>query len=283
MKRILALFMTLIGFSTLGQAQAPKMDQETMEKYVLFSDYNREKNYAEAKAPLDWLLENHPDLRKGLYINGIKVYENLVESTEDQEEKAQLQDRTLELFDQRIQYFQEEPKVLNLKGYSAFRYWGTKADKQEELYDLYKKIVELNGQDTYNQNVGTYMYLLCKMKGKKDAIDDAKIVEEHEKLTKIIDYNLVKYRKEEKPVYIDAWEKTQEYIDSRLENCVTIDCGFINDQFVPKYLENTADTTLAKKILGLGAVGKCSREPFYKEVLEKLVETNPTPKRLKLL
>ncbi len=267
----------------LAQIPVDQWTDPMREKFALFGDFTREKKYKQARQPLYWLLSNHPNMHKSIYTKGVDTYEAMVTQTEDKQLKNTYEDSVLTLFDLRAEHFGEQPKVLNLKGYSAFNYWQDRPEKYEEMYELYKQIVELNGQDTYNQNVGTYMYLLCKMKDKREELDDAQLVAIHEELTAIVDYNLEKYTQENKPVYIDAWQKTQAYIDSQLEKCVEIDCDFIKNQFLPKFQENPKDTTLAKKIYALAVVGKCIQEDYFLEILTELVKEAPTKARIENL
>lgn len=253
------------------------------EKFVLFADNAKEGDFQKAKGPLFWLLKNYPEVNKTLYTKGKKVYEGMVNSTEDPLQKKVYQDSVLTLFDMRIQHFGEEAKVLNIKGYSAFRYWQNRPEKTEELYELYKKIIDLNGKATYNQNVSTYMYLLGLMKEKREELDDAKILEVHEKLTEIISFNIQKYQQEKKLIYIDAWEKTQTYIDSQLEKYIKINCEFIKTRFFPKYKINPADTTLGKKIYALSILKKCAKEEYFIESMLLLVKEAPGFSRYKAL
>ncbi|MDX2305344.1 MAG: hypothetical protein NW226_21215 [Microscillaceae bacterium] len=276
----------LVVVSGFVSAQIPT-DQWTApmkENYTLLTDYVSAKNYVAAKSHLDWLIANAPNIHASVYSKGIDIYEALLKDEKDKNLINAFEDSVLAMFDKKIKYFNDEAKNLNLKGYSEFSYWADRADKYEAMYEDYKKIVALNGRETYNQNIGYYMYLLCQMKGKKDSLDDAKILEIHEKLSDICSYNIQRYTGADgKEIYLDAWQKTKAYIDSQLEKCVIIDCDFIKRQFIPKYFENPADTVLGLKTYGLAVLGKCLKEAYFKDLMLKIAQYAPSAQRLKLL
>lgn len=282
--RELICFFALFLVLSEGFTQPTPPEQwpaEVRENYSLASDDLQNKNFKAAKAHIHLIITKYGGIHPKIYNDALKIYEGMSKTEAQPDKKMLYQDSVLTIYDLKIKYFGEEANTLNLKGYKATPYWQNRPEKAKELYDLMKKIVALNGKNTLNLNVSSYMYMVCQMKGKEPELTDEKIIDIHEELTEIIDHNLDRFQKENKAEYVDAWKKTQEYIDSQLEKCVDISCAFIQKQFYPKFKENSKDTLLLKKIYGLGVAEKCFSESYFLEVVEALVKNAPTCGRIK--
>jgi hypothetical protein len=167
--KIILCLILLLGFAG-AMAQSPNWGAsaaEAQEKYALFTDNTKQNNYAEAVKPLRWLLKNAPELGAPLYINGIKVYEGLVDKTKDPKLLTAYQDTALLLYDLRVKYFGDEANVLNRKGLKAYAYLNSRPNSLDQLYPLYAKIIDLNKDETYNHNVQVYMDLVCRKKNSR--------------------------------------------------------------------------------------------------------------------
>ncbi len=257
--------------------------QRAKEKYTLLSDYVSMKNFKEARSPLAWLLANTPDLNKSLYMKGTDVYEGLLAKTDDASLKQTYQDSALIMYDLRVQNFGDEAEVLNRKGYYALTYWQQRPEKYGDLYELYKKIVELNGKETFSQNIKYYMYLVGVMKNNNlKEVDENKVIEIHEELTEIVEANIAKAADDKTK---QEWQETLEYIDGQFTSLVTIDCAFIKEKLLPK-LEGTQGEermTMINETLGRMLKAKCTSEPEFLELSKELAEAEPTFTRYRFL
>jgi hypothetical protein len=268
-------------FSTAVQAQpgwkwpaAPK-ESVAKEKWTVFSDDVKAKNFKAARDPLSWLLKEAADLNKALYQDGSKVYEGLANTEQDAKLKIVYQDSAMLMYDLRTKYFNDEANVLNRKGAIALTYWLNRPEKQGELFDLYQRVIELNKEAVFAINVQNYMFMACTMKtANQKGIDDEKVVGIHEKLTEIVDKNIAKNDNQKA-----AWEKAKEDINARLESCVKFDCDLVKKQLEPKYRANPKDTIIANKIVGGMARGKCTDDPLFFEVYKVLAEIAPNYQR----
>lgn len=264
-------FLIIIGITKLNaQAQDDKLAKEN---WVLMSDSEKAGDYTAALPHLEWLLANAPTIDVGLYIKGAKIYEKLAEAEKDPAKKEEYQNKALDIYDARIKYFKDEANVLNRKGYKLFPYWQKKTDKYEEMLQVYKKIIDLNGDKTFNQNITFYMLLLCSQK-KAGKLTDAQVLEEYDRIETIIDKNIA--------ANVNGWADTKTYVEKQLEGCVTIDCNFVKDQMVPKFKANPTDINMVKKIYALLLNGKCTSDPDFFAVSEALCNLEPTYGRLKI-
>lgn len=249
------------------------------ENYTLFSDSEKSKDWATAEEPMNWLLENTPDLNKSLYQKGISVVQGLIEKTEDEAKKTEYQDLLLDLHDRRIKYFGEEAYVLNRKGYYALSYWATRPEKYEDLFELYKKIVELNKDKTYDQNIKNYMYMLAYLhKSKQKEFTEDEILTTYDELT---GYSESNFNKATDDATKKRWEDVQDFLDARLNELITVDCDFIKRRLIPKIDKVPANEKLAfiNSVLGKMVQQKCTNDPQFLELSKLLFEEDPNYKR----
>ena len=286
MKRSLFLFAFMALFVGLTNAQSQPAKginggnpsdwpAEVREKYTLLGDNTKQKKFTEALPALEWLLENHPQLHKNVYIRGIKVYHGLVEkATNDKkdEDKVKFQDKAMDLYDARIKYFGQEATVLKYKAYYAPYYWTGR--RTDDLYKLYEKIVNISGNKT-EVNVVTHYMAIATTKKKNKQLNEEQILALHEKLTKIAEANTGK----------KGWEKTKTELDAYLASVITVDCDFIYRFYVPKYKADPENVKMIEQLLARMIVAskntkegqeRCTKKPLFLELAEKLFKKKPT-------
>ncbi len=238
------------------------------EQNALYTDNLKAGNFEAAKAPLLWLLENTPDLNVSLYINGAKIYEGLAEATSDKALKKEYQMKALSMYDKRIEYFGDEAKVLNRKGYRAYKFLKDDKAKYPELLKLYDRIFELNGVNVYANNLVAYMDVVRRNKLTRSDITDAQVLERYTAISDVIDEKLAK-----KPG--DATlTKMADNVDKILLATIDLTCDLVTEIFGTK-LEEAPDVRLAKKIFKLMLTGKCTDSPLAFKAAQIVVEAEP--------
>lgn len=269
-KHVLSLAF-LVSMSTVALAQpgwnwGDSVDK-AKENNALYTDYLRAENYKDALKPLNWLLKNTPDLNASIYINGAKIYEGLAESTEDKQKTLEYQEKALEMYDRRIKYFNDEADVLNRKALTAYKYFKGDQQKYDELYKLFKKAFELNGNNFYSSNLTAYMDVIRRYKLTGGKITDEEVFDTYTKVTDVIEHQMKSGNKA-------RLEKVADYVDKLLTATVTVDCEFIETKLGPKF-QATQDINLAKKIFGLMLQQKCTDSPLAIEVADAVNEVEP--------
>ncbi|MEQ8470124.1 MAG: hypothetical protein RIC35_03020 [Marinoscillum sp.] len=262
----------ILGFSALSFAQpgwnwGDSVDK-AKENNALYSDFVKAENWNAAIKPHSWLLKNTPDLNASIYINGAKIYEGLAESTEDKQKTLQYQAKALEMYDLRIKYFNNEKEVLNRKAYTAYGYYKDDKPKYKELYDLFNKAFQLNGNDIYANNLTAFMDVIRRYKLTGGPLTDEEVFEKYTQISDIIEYQKANGGKE------DRLDKIAEYVDKILTATVQVDCEFIINKLGPKY-KSTQDINLAKKIFGLMVQQKCLDDPLAMDVAIAVNEVQP--------
>lgn len=243
--------------------------------YALLNDHEMNKNWQEAEPHLMWFLKYAPDLNKVLYQKGVNVLQGLIDITEDQEKKQAYQDLLLDLHDRRIQYFGEEAYVLNRKGYYALSYWANRPEKYMELYQLYKKIVELNKEDTYGQNMKNYVHVINYLhKSKQKEFTEEKLITIYEELSGYVEINLAKATNDASK---KTWKAVQDFLDGRFSIGMPVDCDFIKSRLIPKIDKVPEEERLAliNSVLSKMVQQKCTDDPQFLELSKRLFDEDP--------
>lgn len=262
----------LVGMSTLAVAQpgwnwGDSVDK-AKENNALYNDYLRSGNFEAAMKPHGWLVKNTPDLNEAIYINGAKIYEGLAESTADKAKTLEYQEKALEMYDLRIKYFNEEAEVLNRKALTAYKYFKDNQKKYPELYQLFNRAFELNGNEFFSSNLTAYMDVLRRYKLTGGGISDEEVFNIYTKISDVIEYQ------KKNGGNADRLDRVAEFVDKLLTATVDVDCDFVEQKLGPKFKE-TRDINLAKKIFGLMLQQKCTDSPLAMEVAIAVNESEP--------
>ncbi len=252
----------------------------TKEKYALYNDAFKMKDYASAKEPYEWLLENVPYLNKSLYINGVKLYKGLLKKETDESKKIELQDKILMLHDERIKYFGQAANVMARKGTLAYTYLSKRDDKdyKEELYNLYNEILTLNGNETSRSNLTFLMVMAVNMKVKKN-ITEEDLMNKYEEISEVIDHNITNSSGDDK----DKWGKTQDSINGYLTKGIDISCDFVREKMGNDIRNNPDDVKLMKRAIKYMLTAKCLDDELFIVAAKNLNAKESDPGLVKII
>ncbi|MBS0001320.1 MAG: hypothetical protein KFF73_20210 [Cyclobacteriaceae bacterium] len=281
MKHKILVFVIAISGSYMACAQPgwnfPDNEEDSLqtgEMMALYADHMKSGEYQASLPPLQWILENVPDLNESIYINGAKILENLVDLTGDAEKKKIYQDSALLMYDLRIKYFDNEAQVLNRKAFAAYGFYKDDQSKYGELYDLYARTFEMSGQDVWDQNLLAFMDVIRRYRSAGGDVSDDEVLKIYDQIAGIIDQKIEQG---------EDLEKTKDNVYRLLASIVSIDCDFIREKLGPELQENPDDLGLAKNIFRFGFNGKCMALPAFLEACFVIFENEPTYGMAKLI
>ncbi|SMG43263.1 hypothetical protein SAMN05661096_03004 [Marivirga sericea] len=275
MKRILLTLALLIGLQAtmLGQdgwnwPEDPDMKSKAMEKNALYSDMLTAEKYEAAKPPLDWLLKETPDLNPSIYIQGVKVYENLAETTTGQAQKN-MQDSVVLLYDLRMKYFNDVENVTNRKANDAYNVWKERKDKYKELYEIEKEAIEMLGAKSFSSNTIYYMDAARRYKLTGGPLTDLDIIAIYDQVQDILDEMQASGESAQKI------QKARDYIEKLFNASVTIDCNVIDQQFYPKFIEDGKQLEDAERIVKFALAGGCTSSDSFIDAAKVVQKNTP--------
>lgn len=245
---------------------------EAKEKNVIYTDAYKAKDYAKAKEPLEWLLENTPDLNPSIYINGAKIYKGLAKAEADPAAKEALITKGLELHDTRIKYFGKEGDVSVRKAYFAYSFYNKNKEKYPLLYELFNTAYEKLGSKMSHGYMVAYMNSIYKHRFAGGDLSDTQVIDHY--------FNISDALAEQKKTASDETkakiDKSQDTIDRiLLATKVDISCDFVEENLGPK-LEEGNDVNIAKKIFKLMLDGECIDRPLALKAAQVIQNDEPT-------
>jgi len=275
MKKIFYTLTLLFATGTLLMAQDgwnwPEDEAKkakAMEKNALYSDMLTAENYEAAKPPLDWLLKETPDLNPSIYIQGVKIYENLYENATGERQKN-LQDSVIVLYELRMKYFDDVENVLNREAYAAYSAWKNRKDKYKELYELEKKAFEMLGAKSGIGNTVAYMDAARRYKLSGGELTDIDIINIYSDITEALDEMEASGESKAKV------DKYRDFVDKLFNATVEINCAMIDEQLYPKYLDNGKQMKDAERIVKFALIGSCTSSEAFLAAAKQMIEQNP--------
>ena len=255
--------------TTAVSAQEINWPEDTVQaqtNWVLFTDGVRAKTYAEALEPFRWLLDQAPDLTPALYIQGEKLFKGLVAGADDPAQQAEYQQQQLNLYDQRIQYFSDEAKVMNRKAYAAYQYYRDKPEKYAVLLKIFEQAFQVSQQQLSSANLVAYLDVIRRYrKARGGELSDEEVLQRYDQFSQLL-------QQKAEP---DAKEK-QEMLDKLLIATITLGCVTIQEKFGDPFLQDTTQLDRAKKVIALALAYQCSDAPFFMTALRVVFQYEPS-------
>jgi len=222
--------------------------------------------------PWRWVFNNCPMASQNIYLDGVKIYKYLLEKTDDELTKSKLIDTIMLIYDNRIKYFGQtktsrEGNVLARKGVDLYV---LDPNRYQEVYQILDKAIALEG----NKIIGpalVYYFRTTINSARSGQIDSTIIIENYNKITEIIDYNIKKYQS--KASSLANWENIQGNIENSFEPFAT--CEDLIPLFSRKFEENPDDAELLKKITYMLDKKGCSESELFFTATEKLHQLEP--------
>lgn len=223
--------------------------------------------------PWKWVFDNCPQSSQNIYLDGIKIVEYYYINTDDKTRKENLIDTLMLIYDRRIEHFGDtktsrEGKVLGRKGVDLYTY---RPGDTEEIYSILNRSIELEG----NKSTGpTLVYFFrATINGAKSGLHDSSvIVENYDKISEIIDYNLKLNQNNAKS--LANWENVQGNIEKSFEPFAT--CEDLISIYNRKFIENPDDVEMLTKITRILDKKDCTESELFFEATKKLHELQPT-------
>lgn len=277
MRSFLFIIFSITAISLYAQTNWNWPEDETLR------DQAKEKQaYYKIQAQLDdqnatfntlqWLYQNNPELNASIYIDGAKTLGIIIKDEADKDRKTRLQDSLLWMYDQRIEYFGDEAKVIDRKAYDAFKQFYRNPSRYPMLLELYQKNFELNGNDVSDFNLIPYM-TLAKFYHERspESMTGEMVLEIHSVVSDVLAYKLEKGAKSEKV------KKDQDKVDALLTSLDGIlNCDFIASNLVPRLEANPEDLNTAKKIFKYSLQAKCTDQAYFTTSGELVYAESPS-------
>ncbi|WP_338793259.1 tetratricopeptide repeat protein [Bernardetia sp. MNP-M8] len=248
------------------------------EQYALLIDAVNNEQFEEAIEPLNWILENAPNLHADVYVKAVKLYAGLAkkagEDGRDSEVKVN-QDKIAEMYQMRIKngLAEDMNDIYRRFGRDAYFYWKDDASKTDTLYAHYKKTYEMDKDNFPRAQVIYYADAAGKVY-EKEGMTLEEMTTIYGDLKKYVTDRIAKEQTAEEK---DKWKT---FVLDKIDELELIyfpkDCNRIADLFGEKLKASPNDTLLINRVVKLMADNGCTKEPLFLEAMQAFYKLTPT-------
>ena len=267
---------SLKGFSQKGVEDGSRFGHgedsiRCLKNLSLYSEFFKQNNYEDAVEPWTIVYNECPKASKNIYLHGEKMLKDAIENSEDKENKAQLLDSLMNLYDKRIKYFGQEGFVIGKKGTNFLKYAEKNVENFKKAHNYLKKSIELRGNDASVAVLVTYMQTSRTLYS-NGALEGKEVLDNYASLLDIFEANL-----EEKP-NSSLHERGLKAINKIFENSDAATCDNLIKLFKPRFEKNPEDKGLLERITSLLDKQNCTDSKLYADAAVNLNEIDPSSK-----
>lgn len=262
-QKILFLLFASILFTTGSYAQKYGNDSITCRGNLsTMSEFVNIKVFEYAYAPWQYCFHNCPASSKNIYIQGEKIIEYKIDSAGTDEIKEAYIDTLMLLYDQRIEYFGQEGKVLGKKGLDLLKY---RRDEVEAAYALLKKSTVLS-KTRVDEPVAATLVTLSSVLFKTAKIEADELISNY-----LMAMEYLTGQKQTRKT-----KKAIESVEKNFSESGAADCDALIKIFTPKYEENKDNAEVLSKITELLKETDCQESELFANASESLFAVDPT-------
>ena len=249
----------------------PEEIEECKKNLSLYREYRDQDLDSQALPFWRAAFQSCPKSAKTLYTDGADFYGDILDEIYQDETKTELRDAYLDtlmmVYDQRMEYFNEEGKVLTYKGNDLFKYDETRS---EEANAMFKKSMELMGMKTDAIAASKYYQTLYDMYRQKKA-EKSDLLVEYMPVLDILEYNIANLEDDKQR---SRYEKAKGNLDAFFIKIA--ECDDIFRILGERIAQSPNDIELNKKALAVMNKRDCTDDPLYLEVAERVYNDKPT-------
>ncbi|MCD6179078.1 MAG: tetratricopeptide repeat protein [Bacteroidales bacterium] len=230
-----------------------------------------------------WVFLNCPIASENTYVNGLKIMSYYLKKATNDEEKNAYLDTLMMIHEARIKYFPNHYKtgksqIGSLKGKMGIDLFMLAPERCEKAYNILKESVEMEGSKSSTAALVYYFRATIKMV-KSGKADEELIIDTYDKISSLVDQNLIKYK--DKAKYLSQWENVKGNINNTFEPYAT--CDVLVKIYSKKFEANPSDIVLLNKITKILKKKKCTKSDLFFNSTEALYNAEPTPESAMLM
>ncbi len=234
------------------------------------TEFKNEELVLSAWPSLKYLLNNAPCVSQNMYTHGMLIVKNyFMEKNSDSLVKDKYVDTLMFIYDLRIKHFPSNPKasVGYLKGRQAMDLRKYRVSESSQYYPLYKQSFELEMDKTEpNVLLGYFLASIKYYQQKNIKIED--VFDDYLKIMDVINFNI-----DNKTSLAERDKSVSDNIEKIIVKLAT--CEKLVATFEEKFKANQNDVNLAKNIVKLFELRRCTDSDLYYKTLEKVHAISP--------
>lgn len=259
-KSTLTLVAIAIASLTFAQGKYGKTPEDSIVciESLIYKDYLK-SDPALAMSLWKKAYKTCPESQLTLYINGVKMYQDLIRDAKDAKTQQAYKDTMYSIFDQRIAVFGDEAKVLGIKGQTMLVF---SKNETQATFDVLNKAIDLGKNETEPGTMVAVMFAVVNLEkdGKKAKSD---VVEMYEKCLDIIAKNTDES-------YAEAQKKVEALAAPYL------DCEILIPIAEKNFEANKANVDWLRRTMKLLSYKKCYEAAIFAKVAEAYFALEPS-------
>ncbi len=229
--------------------------------------------------PWRWVFFNCPLGSENIYVDGVRIMKYFIENAKTEEEKNSYIDTLMMVYDQRIEYFPNhhrtgQPQEGALLGRKGVDLYVLDPDRYEEVYDILKRSVELEGMQTDGTVLIYYFRTVVRM-ARTGAVDSTLIVDVYDEVIDILDHNIKGLEAQGNERWVEIYKNFKGNIEATFEPFAT--CEDMVRIYGNKLKQTPDDVELLKKATSMLDRRGCQDDPLYLSASMHLHELEPSP------
>lgn len=254
-----------------------EQNKEFINQLSLYDEFYKQEDYKSALPHWEKLYKRYPKSSLNIYIQGIKMYQEMLDNAVSQKEKDSYIEKMLDIFDNRIKYFEQDGYVKGRKGVFWF-----KQKLMDENVDI-KKLKEtlkigygwleqsINAQGNETEIPCTVVFMQSTNQlFKMGEISKETVIQNYEKCNGIVENFLAKNPSD------DNAQKSKEAIERLFGISGAADCEALVNIYTPQFEENAGDVEFIKSMLRKLNRAGCNNSQLFADATEKLYELDPS-------
>lgn len=259
-KLTLTLVAIAIASLTFAQGKYGKTPEDSIVciESLIYKDYLK-SDPALAMSLWKKAYKTCPESQLTLYINGVKMYQDLIRDAKDTKTQQAYKDTMYSIFDQRIAVFGDEAKVLGIKGQTMLVF---SKNETQATFDVLNKAIDLGKNETEPGTMVAVMFAVVNLEkdGKKAKSD---VVEMYEKCLDIIAKNTDES-------YAEAQKKVEALAAPYL------DCEILVPMAEKNFEANKGNVDWLRRTMKLLRYKKCYDAAVFAKVAESYFALEPS-------
>jgi tetratricopeptide (TPR) repeat protein len=271
--KFVAIVIVLFFAGSIVMAQSQKFGSDSatcVRNYTLYKEFHRQKNYSDALGPWNQTIRICPKFSTGIWSDGIKMFKYRIDKTDDLIQKEVLIDSMMWIYDQRIEYFGDNPRypegyILGNKGVALLKY---RKENVLEGYEVLKRSIELQKKASKPPVLLTCMQASRQL-FRDGLIEAGQVLKDYELVMNQVDAN----RKDKPNDRLFGIAKAG--IETHFTKSGAADCDALVALYEPLMEEKRNDEEWLNKILNQLKKAGCTDGELFVETSEALYAVNP--------
>ena len=254
-----------------------EQNKDYIKELSQYDEFYKQKDYKSALPHWNTLYKKYPKSSLNVYIQGLKMHEVMLSKAATQADKDKLIDKILEIYDARMEHFQQSGYVKGRKGNFWFKHKLLDENMDiDKLKSVHKKGYawleeSINKQGNKAEIPTTVVFMQStNFLFKNEEISKETVIKNYEKCTAIVDNFIGENPGDE------TAQKSKEAIEKIFGLSGAADCEALVNIYAPQFEENAGDADFIKNMLRKLNRAGCDNSELFATATEKLYELDPS-------